>query len=914
MTTRTITGTYSAGYTLSPTYSQIRITPSGDIGGAGLSASAVARVLNFGSIVATSYGDNGVSLGAGGQLYNNNADLISGAEGVAGAQYGSTQAAANGGQGGGGAVLSSSGSAANHGTILGGAGGLGGYYYFGRSGGGGNGGTGGAAMTFAAGSAILTNSGRMVGGVGGDGGYGYSGALAAGGQGGAGLSIAGTVARISNSGQILGGAGGAAGSVYGSDSGYRLYGLGGAGGAGVIVSAAHATLANSGQITGGNEGFSFISGVGGDGAIFLSTGAVVGNHGSISGGDGSSVSTLYRLETAGAGGVGLTLASGARLTNAGLISGGNGGAAMRYEDKGGAGGAGLVQSGGIILNSGRVIGGAGGVALDTAAFGGVSGDGGSGMLLSGAVSLSNSGTITGGLGGQYAGGAGGIGIDLTSGGHVVNAWLITGGAGGSSSYQSYSAGAGGDGASLSGGVSLVNSGSISGGQGGQGGYGRVKNGGAGGAGGTGVYLSGGQISNTGAIFGGLGGTGGAAGKGKSAGATGAGGDGVVLASGNLINGAKGSPMALISGAIGVYAKGAATVSNFGIIRGTGGISVDFLSTSDRLIAQAGSTFIGKVEDGRGTLELASGVGAITGLGVAGTITGAVAMTFDSVSDLILDNGSAWTMSGANTVRNGQTLTAAFGSMLTIGGGSTFNVQGTLSQSGNLTVGDTGSSAASVTIQQSGVWQISGNVARGAATANQIINNGLLIGNVGSGYGGSTIYVNTVNNGTIEAVAGTLVFYRAMSGTGKLKIDANAALEADSGVGSGLSLDFSGANARLALKQASVFAATISGFASGDTIDLLGITATGASVNGADQLVIVNGTTTIATLQLSGSYAGATFATRFDGYNGTNVTLSSSPSPHLLTAAMAAMVTVAGATTTGTAVEPSHAPVLARPAT
>ena len=907
MTTKMITGTYSAGYTLSPTYSQIRITPSGDIGGAGLSASAVARVLNFGSIVATSVGANGVALGAGGQIYNNTSDVISGATGAAGAKYASTQAAATGGQGGSGAGLSLSGSVANHGTVLGGAGGLGGYYYFGRSGGGGNGGAGGAAMTFAAGSAILTNSGRMVGGVGGDGGYGYSGALAAGGQGGAGLSITGTVARINNSGQILGGAGGAAGAAYGSESGYRLYGLGGTGGAGVVVSAGHATLTNSGQINGGDEGFGVLGGVGGDGAVFLSAGAVVGNHGSISGGDGSSVSTLYRLETAGAGGVGLTLASGARLTNAGLISGGNGGAAMRYEDKGGAG---LVQSGGIILNSGRVTGGAGGVALDTAAFGGVSGDGGSGMLLSGAVSLSNSGTITGGLGGQYAGGRGGIGIDLTSGGHVVNAWLITGGAGGGSSYQSYSAGAGGDGASLSGNVSLVNSGSISGGQGGQGGYGRVKNGGAGGAGGTGVYLSGGQISNTGTIFGGLGGTGGAAGKGKNAGATGAGGDGVVVMSGNVTNGANGSASALISGAVGVYAKGVATITNFGIIRGTSGVSVDFLSTSDRLIAEAGSTFIGKVEDGHGALELASGVGTITGLGVAGTITGAVAMTFDSVSNLILDNGSAWTMSGANTVRNGQTLTAAFGSRLTIGWASAFNVQGTVCQAGNLTVGDTSNNAASVTVLQSGVWQVGGNIARGTATASQIINNGLLIRSADAGT--STIYVTTVDNRMIEAAAGTLDFTRALSGTGAMKIDANATLESDGGAASGLSLAFNGPSATLALKQAAAFAAKIGGFASGDTIDLLATTATGASVNGADQLVIVNGTTTVATLQLSGSYAGATFGVGSDGKGGTDITLSTAPSPHLLTAAMAAMVPSAGVSAGGHIPVAQNAPLLATP--
>jgi hypothetical protein len=101
-----------------------------------------------------------------------------------------------------------------------------------------------------------------------------------------------------------------------------------------------------------------------------------------------------------------------------------------------------------------------------------------------------------------------------------------------------------------------------------------------------------------------------------------------------------------------------------------------------------------------------------------------------------------------------------------------------------------------------------------------------------------------------------------------------------------------------MRSAKTFAATISGFAVSDTFDLLETTATGASVNGSDQLVIVDGATTVATLQLSGSYAGTTFGAGSDGNGGTDITIvdgeSLSPmmprtsSPHLLVAAMAAM--------------------------
>ncbi len=905
MTTRTITGTYSAGYTLSPTYSQIRVAPTGEIGGVGLSASAAANVLNQGSVVATGYGVNGVDLRAGGVLINSAGAMISGGVGAIGGNNGNV---AIGGQGGGGAVLSVHGLVTNNGIILGGAGGRGGYYrlyYVGL------GGQGGAALTIDANASRMNNLGTILGGVGGEGRIGgisgdgvsvegagahlsNSGAIfgglggysiayfSNGGAGGAGLATAATDTNLINRGTIAGGAGGQGTTGYDSNfpSAY-----GGTGGAGFVSSARNTTLSNAGAILGGEGGGGYQGGAGGGGSLLMTSGAVVVNSGDITGGAGQDAARPHRYQrgaAGGDGGVGLTLAMGGRVVNAGTISGGNGGKSSIYPNGGGVGG--------------------------------------DGMTLSGSISLTNNGLIAGGNAGAFGDGAGGSGVSLKAASagpdaaEVFNSGTIMGGAGSIAESPSYQAGIGGDGALLFGSVIVVNKGAISGGQGGQGGggaYGTPQNGGVGGTGGVGLCLSGhGEISNTGVVLGGQGGAGGVGGTGKSNGPTGSTGDGVVMMGGDMVNGAVGIATALISGSIGIYAGGAATITNFGTVAGSTGVSVQFESASGRLIAEAGSTFIGVVNGHDGTLELASGGGTITGLGLTGTITGAVAMTFDSVSNLILDNASAWTMSGANTVRNGQTLTAAFGSKLTIGGASTLNVQGTVSQAGNLTVGDTTNSAASVTVLQSGVWKVGGNIARGTATASQIINNGLLIRNAGAGT--SMIYVTTVDNGMIEAAAGTLDFTRALSGTGAMKIDAGATLEADGGAASSLSAAFNGAGATLALKQAAAFAAKISGFTSGDTIDLLGATATGASVNGADQLVIVNGTTTVATLQLSGSYAGDTFGVGSDGTGGTNVTLSTAPSPHLLTAAMAAMAPLAGLATAGHNPVAQHAPLLATP--
>jgi len=83
---------------------------------------------------------------------------------------------------------------------------------------------------------------------------------------------------------------------------------------------------------------------------------------------------------------------------------------------------------------------------------------------------------------------------------------------------------------------------------------------------------------------------------------------------------------------------------------------------------------------------------------------------------------------------------------------------------------------------------------------------------------------------------------------------------------------------LALTSPKAFGATLDGFATGDVIDLLNLTATGASVNGGDQLVIVDGGKTVATLQLSGNYVGATFVTSSDGHGGTDVVAQNVNSP------------------------------------
>jgi hypothetical protein len=240
----------------------------------------------------------------------------------------------------------------------------------------------------------------------------------------------------------------------------------------------------------------------------------------------------------------------------------------------------------------------------------------------------------------------------------------------------------------------------------------------------------------------------------------------------------------------------------------------------------------------------------------------------------------------------------------------------------VTIGSGATAGASLSIDATANWTIDGAVgmAQGASAPSSLVVAGNLIK---SGAGGvSTIGLATTDTGVIEADAGTLDFSKALAGPGALKIDAGAVLEADSSAASTLTATFTGASATLALTAPKKFAATIAGFADGDTIDLLKIAATGASVNGKDQLVIVDGTTTVATLQLTGHYHGSKFTVVSDGDGGTDITLggdanalppgSPTPSAHLLVAAMAAVGGGAGEAMILHDPTAVRAPMLSRP--
>ena len=198
----------------------------------------------------------------------------------------------------------------------------------------------------------------------------------------------------------------------------------------------------------------------------------------------------------------------------------------------------------------------------------------------------------------------------------------------------------------------------------------------------------------------------------------------------------------------------------------------------------------------------------------------------------------------------------------------------MTQTGQVTVGDSSKSAAHLTVNAGATWGIAADVGIGIGTAKT---SGLTIAGTlikTAGVGKSVVALKTADTGVIEVASGTLDFTQALSGKGGvMKIDAGATLELDNSAAKTLGVQFNGAGSTLALKKPTKMAATISGFTAGETIDLLKIAATGATLNGSDQLTIVNGSNTVATLQLSGNYAGQTFSAVSDGHGGTAITVS-----------------------------------------
>ncbi len=358
---------------------------------------------------------------------------------------------------------------------------------------------------------------------------------------------------------------------------------------------------------------------------------------------------------------------------------------------GGAGGTGFTgnpgNNGGYIQTPRSVGGGGGGGAgggKGGGQFGGAGGNNGNGA---GADTITNTGQLTGGKGGDGdyghsaivgggGGGAGGYGAIVTGNGSSSNTGTIAGGAGGAggpigTAFVGGHAGSGGDGGvgvQFTAAGSFNNSGTVAGGKGGNGGPGYsvyAGVGGKGGAGGAGVnFAAGGSFTNSGIVRGGDGGNGTSNGffntGGSSLGSGGAGGDGVqFIARGSFTNSGN------VSG-------GKGGNGNFEASGGAGGDGVRF--TAGGSLTNSGSVSGGNGGAGGG---LASGGNG--GVGVQFTASGA---TFKNTSG---------TITGGNGGTGGDSHNAGISSGNGGAGGVGVNFSGTgsLTNSGTISGGNGG---------------------------------------------------------------------------------------------------------------------------------------------------------------------------------------------------------------------------------
>ena len=391
-------------------------TASGGSGGPGLAGSS----LTSGS---PSVGVGIIAAGGGG--------------GGGGGSNGAATGGGNGGAGGDGIAASGQVTLGNSGTVLGGGGGGGGQGS--GLGIGGSGADGGRAVVASGGGTITNATGGTIQGGGGGGG-GTSTFVDAGGGGNGGDAIdLSSVSTIVNHGTIQGGNAGVAATGGNGGTGVNAKvggdgGNGGSGGGGIVASAGSTpTITSDGAILGGTAGnggnggrgsVGFNGGAGGSGgnggsgfdvslgnaAVFNISGAVQGGKGANggAGGAGGTGANGGAGGIGGNGGSGIVAAAGDTITistTTGAIRGGNGGnggnggtgVVAGSAGNGGSGASGIVASNGAtVTNSGGTVqGGNGG----TSGTGGVTGAGGAGI--SGAnLSITNGGTITGGMSGN----------------------------------------------------------------------------------------------------------------------------------------------------------------------------------------------------------------------------------------------------------------------------------------------------------------------------------------------------------------------------------------------------------------------------------------------------------------------------------------------------------------------------------
>jgi hypothetical protein len=231
-----------------------------------------------------------------------------------------------------------------------------------------------------------------------------------------------------------------------------------------------------------------------------------------------------------------------------------------------------------------------------------------------------------------------------------------------------------------------------------------------------------------------------------------------------------------------------------------------------------------------------------------------------------------------------------GNGATLAVGATTALAAMVTESNNLALGSGTSDHATLAIAAASTYALMGDVGvygtlGGGGVVGTIANAGLLekLGGISSS-GGSAIQAALVNTGTVLVQHGNMVLQTAATNDALIDVvgglTLNAALGADAGRSGTIVLMPTGtlvANGSIAASQtvtfdpggliaignSALFAATILGFATGDTIELTNATATAASYSGG-VITITNGATTLEMLNAPGLTNPAGLTVNNDG--------------------------------------------------
>ena len=373
------------------------------------------------------------------------------------------------------------------------------------------------------------------------------------------------------------------------------------------------------------------------------------------------------------------------------------------------------------------------------------------------------------------------------------------------------------------------------------------------------------------------------------------------------------------------AAGLGAISNAGDFAKTGGDGTSYVtatfSNTGTLAADAGTLALeggagslGGALEGAGTLLLAGGGSFTLDSGVVVTVAdlavsgaGSELTLATSLADAggfslgqgttIALGGESLTLAGSQIALDGTlagpgTLTLAGSadlSGLVAEGGATLAVSGAAAADGPLTLG-TASGGTELLVGAGGSLTI--DAAALISGSGTLVNDGVIT--AWNGLGAATIAAALVNQGTLALEAGTLDLTGAVSNSGEISIG-DGALSVAGGLAGGGTLSlgagasailggaaagtihFAAAGAALTLDALASVAATISGFAAGDTIDLANVQANGFSYGGGT-LTLTDASdggpaSVVGALALPGLGSSPALALANDGANGTEILLA-----------------------------------------